>query len=232
VERRLLAILASDVVGYSRLMADNEAGTLASLKRQRAEIFDPKIAEHKGRVVKLMGDGVLVEFGSVVESVKCAVEVQKAISGQANQGGPEPMLMHRMGINLGDVTIDGDDLYGAGVNVAARLQELAQAGGIAISDDTYRQICDRLDIVCHDLGEQKLKNIPKPVRVWEWRCDKPPPARLKDVAPPLPERPSIVILSFRNLTGNAEDDYLADGLRIDIQNAVLSENSIPARFAS
>jgi adenylate cyclase len=226
MERRLLAILASDVVGYSRLMADNEAGTLASLKRQRAEIFDPKIAEHNGRVVKLMGDGILAEFGSVVESVKCAVEMQKAISGQANQGGPEPMLMHRMGINLGDVTVDGDDLYGAGVNVAARLQEMAQAGGIAISDDTYRQICDHLDIVCHDLGEQTLKNIPKPVRVWEWRCDRPPPARLKDVVPPLPGRPSIVILPFRNLTGNAEDDYLADGLRIDIQNALVKISGV------
>jgi adenylate cyclase len=221
MERRLVAIMAADVVGYSRLMADDEAGTLSSLKRQRREIFDPKITKHKGRVVKVMGDGMLVEFGSVVEAIQCAIEVQNAISVQATQGGHEPILVHRMGINLGDVAIEGDDIYGDGVNIAARLQELAQAGGIAISDDTYRQVCDRLDVICHDLGEQQLKNIPRPVRVWEWRCDKPPPARLKDVAPALPDRPSIVILPFRNLTGNAEDDYLADGLRIDIQNALV-----------
>lgn len=226
MERRLLAILAADVLGYSRLMATDEAGTLSLLKRQRTEIFDPKIAEHKGRVVKLMGDGILVEFGSVVQAVQCAIEVQRAISEQANQSGPEPMLMHRMGINLGDVAIEGDDIYGDGVNVAARLQELAQAGGIAISDDAYRQVRDRLNIVCHDLGEQQLKNIPRPVSVWEWRCDRPPPARLKDVALPVPERPSIVILPFRNLTGNAEDDYLADGLRIDIQNALVKISGV------
>jgi class 3 adenylate cyclase len=165
MERRLVAIMAADVVGYSRLMADDEAGTLSSLKRQRREIFDPKITKHKGRVVKVMGDGMLVEFGSVVEAIQCAIEVQNAISVQATQGGHEPILVHRMGINLGDVAIEGDDIYGDGVNIAARLQELAQAGGIAISDDTYRQVCDRLDVICHDLGEQQLKNIPRPVRV-------------------------------------------------------------------
>jgi adenylate cyclase len=221
-----VAILSADVVGYSRLMADDEAGTLASLKRQRAEIFDPKIAEHRGRVVKLMGDGILIEFGSVVEAVKCAVEIQNAISGQAMPSGSGPALLHRIGINLGDVAIEGDDIYGDGVNVAVRLQELAQTGGIAISDDTFRQIRDRLDIVCHDLGEQWLKNMPRPVRAWEWRCDMPPPARLAGVEPALPDRPSIVILPFRNLTGNAEDDFLVDGLRIDIQNALVKVSGL------
>jgi len=226
MERRLVAILAADVVGYSRLMADDEVGTLASLKRQRAELFDPKIAEHKGRVVKLMGDGVLIEFSSVVEAVQCAIAIQEAIAGQAESVGPQHPLVHRMGINLGDVVIEGDDIYGDGVNVAARLQELAQTGGVTVSDDVYRQVRDRLNIICHDLGEQELKNIPRPVRVWEWRCNKPAPARLKDVAPALPDRPSIVILPFRNLTGDAEQGYLADGLRIDIQNALVKVSGL------
>jgi adenylate cyclase len=226
MERRLAAILAADVVGYSRRMADDEITTLALLKRQRAELLDPKIAEHKGRIVKLMGDGALVEFSSVVEAVQCAVAIQEAIAEQAENGSSEKTLVHRMGINLGDVVVEGDDIYGDGVNVAARLQELAQAGGVAISDDAYRQVRDRLDIVCHDLGEQEVKNIPRPVRVWEWRCGKPAPARLKRLAPPLPDRPSVVILPFRNLTGDAKQDYLGDGLRIDIQNALVKVSGL------
>jgi adenylate cyclase len=225
MERRLLAILAADVVGYSGVMAENEAGTLAALKRHRAEIIAPKIAEHKGRLVKLMGDGALVEFGSVVEAVSCAIEIQDAVA-QSKPPAGEPALLYRMGINLGDVVVEGDDIYGDGVNVAARLQELAQAGAVVISDDAYRQICNGRNILCHDLGEQLLKNMPHPVRAWEWRCDKPPPARLEGVVPPLPDRPSIVILPFRNLTGTVEDDYLADGLRIDIQNALVKVSGL------
>lgn len=226
MERRLIAILAADVVGYSRSMADDEAGTLAALKRQRAEIFEPKIEEYKGRIVKLMGDGILIEFGSVVAAMQCGIAIQEAISKQSATAAAGRPLAHRMAVNLGDVAIEGNDIYGDGVNVAARLEQMAQAGGIVISDDVYRQVCDRLEIVCHDLGEQELKNIPRPVRAWEWRCDQPAPARIKDAAPPLPERPSIVILPFRNLTENREDDFLADGLRIDIQNALVKVSGV------
>ncbi len=226
MERRLAAVLAADVVGYSRLMADDETATLTLLKRQRADLFDPTIAGHKGRIVKLMGDGMLVEFNSVVEAVRCAVAIQEAIAEQAQNANSEQPLVYRMGINLGDIVVESDDIYGDGVNVAARLEGLAQAGGVAISDDAYRQVRDRLDIVCHDLGEQEMKNIPRPVRVWEWRSNRPVPARLKQAAPALPDRPSMVILPFRNLTGDAEQDYLGDGLRIDIQNALIKVSGV------
>lgn len=226
MERRLAAVLAADVVGYSRLMSDDESTTLALLKQQRTELFNPRIAEHKGRIVKLMGDGVLVEFGSVVEAVQCAIAIQKALAEQMQNTGSDKLLVHRMGINMGDVVVEGDDIYGDGVNVAARLQELASAGGIAVSDDAYRQVRARLDVVFHDLGEQEVKNIPRPVRVWEWRSSKPAPARLEGSAPPPPDRPSIVILPFRNLTGDPEQDHIADGLRIDIQNALVKVSGL------
>ena len=226
MERRLVAILAADVIGYSRLMAHDETGTLAALKRQRAEIFEPKIAEHKGRIVKLIGDGILIEFGSVVAAVRCGMAIQEAIVKATEPVAGGQSLAHRMAVHLGDVAIEGDDIYGDGVNVAARLEQLADAGCVVISDDAYRQVRDRLEIVCHDLGEQELKNIPRPMRAWEWRCDQPAPARLKGLAPPLPDRPSIVILPIRNLTENREDDYLADGLRIDIQNALVKVSGL------
>lgn len=226
MERRLAAILAADVVGYSRLISEDESATLALLKQQRTELFDPQIARHRGRIVKLMGDGVLVEFGSVVEAVRCAIAIQEALAEQLESTSSEKLLVHRMGINIGDVVVEGDDIYGDGVNVAARLQELASAGGVAISDDAYRQVGARLDVVLHDLGEQEAKNIPRPVRVWEWRSSKPAPLRLKSTAPPLPDRPSIVILPFRNLTGDPQQDHIADGLRIDIQNALVKVSGV------
>ena len=226
MERRLAAILAADVVGYSRLMANDEAATFTSLKQQREHLFGPRIAAHKGRIVKLIGDGMLIEFSSVVEAVQCAIEIQETIAEQAENDGSEQPLVYRIGINLGDVIVEGDDIYGDGVNVAARLEALAQSGGVAISDDAYHQVRDRLDITFHDLGEQKVKNIPRPVRVWEWRSNKPAPARLKDNAPQLPEKPSIVILPFRNLTEDPEQGYLGDGLRIDIQNALVKVSGL------
>jgi class 3 adenylate cyclase len=166
VERRLAAILAADVVGYSRLMAADEAGTLAALKAHRKEFIDPKIAAHRGRIVKLMGDGALVEFGSVVEAVQCAVEVQNGLA-ERNAGVPEDRrIAFRIGVNLGDIIIEDDDIHGDGVNVAARLEALAEPGGIWVSAPVRVQVEDKLPYGFEDLGEQRVKNIPRPVHVF------------------------------------------------------------------
>ena len=159
MERRLTTILAADVVGYSRLMADDESGTLASLKAHRTEIMDPKTADYGGRVVKLMGDGTLMEFGSVVDSVNFAVDVQNAIA-ERNKELPEVQrIEYRIGINIGDVLGEGDDIYGDGVNVAARLEGLAEPGGICISGTVYEHTHKKLDVKFEDLGKQEVKNI-------------------------------------------------------------------------
>jgi adenylate cyclase len=218
--RRLAAILAADIAGYSKLMAEDEVGTLARLKAHRLELFDPKVAEHEGRIVKLMGDGTLVEFASVVEAVECAMAIQSA-SAQADDS-----FELRIGIHLGDIVVEGDDIYGDGVNIAARLEGLAPLNGIAISDDAYRQVRDRLDIVCRDLGEQELKNIPRPIRLWEWRASKPAPTQLVNSVPSLPDKPSIVLMPLRNLAGDPECGSICDGLRIDIQNALVQVSGL------
>ncbi len=166
MQRRLSAILNADVVGYSRLMADDEEGTLARLKAHREELFEPMIAAHQGRVVKLMGDGVLVEFASVVEAVRAGVEIQRATAARNTDAPEDQRIVFRIGINQGDVIIDGDDIYGDGVNVAARLQERATPGGICISDRVYGDIRGKIDVGLDDLGDQELKNIPEPVRVY------------------------------------------------------------------
>src|SRR5499425_2105491 len=163
VERRLAAILAADVEGYSRLMGVDEVGTLAALRAHRREIVDPAIAAHKGRIVKTTGDGMLVEFASAVDAVTCAVAVQEKMAGQTAEG---PRIQFRFGINIGDIIIDGEDIFGDGVNVAARLESIAEPGGICVSDDAYRQVRDKLKIVFDDTGEQQLKNIARPVRVY------------------------------------------------------------------
>jgi TolB-like protein/class 3 adenylate cyclase/Flp pilus assembly protein TadD len=167
MERRLAAILAADVVGYSRLMNRDEAGTLAALKSHRGEVIDPQIAEHNGRIVKLMGDGVLTEFASVVDAVTCAVEIQQAMAGRNAEIPEDERIAFRIGINLGDIIVEGEDIYGDGVNIAARLEGLAEPGGVCISDDVYRQISNKLDFAFKDLGDQKVKNIPQPVRAYE-----------------------------------------------------------------
>ena len=164
-ERRLAAILSADVVGYSRLMGADEAGTLAKLKACRAEVFDPRIAEHRGRIVKTMGDGLLVEFASVVDAVECAIAVQNATAEAEEQ-----RIVFRMGVNLGDIVVEDGDIFGDGVNVAARLQETAEPGGICISGDAHRQIEGKVDAAFVDLGERKLKNIAKPVRAYGFRA--------------------------------------------------------------
>ncbi len=206
-ERRLTTILAADVVGYSRLMAADESGTLASLKALRRELIEPKTAEHHGRVVKLMGDGTLMEFGSVVDAVTFAVDVQRAMALR-NTGVPEDQrITYRMGINIGDIIVEGDDIYGDGVNIAARLEGLADPGGICISRPVHTQIKGKVDLAFEDLGEQHVKNIPEPVHVYRVLMgdDEMSPAVPNKAEPfPLPDEQSIAILAFVNLSGDPD----------------------------
>ncbi|MFQ5565040.1 MAG: adenylate/guanylate cyclase domain-containing protein [Paracoccaceae bacterium] len=221
MERRLAAILAADVVGYSRLMGKDEMGTLATLKACEVEVIDPTVSSHNGRIFKRMGDGFLAVFASAVEAVECALDWQEKL-GQRN----DQSLRFRIGIDLGEVIAEADDIYGDGVNVAARLESLAQPGCIALSEDTFRQVKDRLDIKVTDLGEQELKNIARPVRVWEWRSDFSVPEPLRKAELQLPEKPSIILLAFRNLSGDKTQDFLAEGLRLDIQSALTQVSGV------
>jgi len=221
MERRLAAILAADVVGYSRLMSKDEAGTLGALKCCETEVIEPTVAKYNGRIFKQMGDGYLVEFSSAVDLMECAISWQNQLL--ARQGQP---FNFRMGVNLGEVVAEGEDVYGDGVNIAARMEAIAQPGCIALSDDAFKQVCNRLDIELHDLGEQEVKNIAQPIRVWEWRGKKTLPPRLQHAQPEEPDKPSIVVLSFRNLSGDEKQNFLAEGLRIDIQNALTQVSGI------
>ncbi len=174
MERRLAAILVADVVGYSRLMGEDEVGTLDALRAHREELFKPKILEHKGRIVKLMGDGLLAEFASVVEAVQFAIEIQEGMIARNADVPENKRLVFRVGINLGDIIIEGDDIHGDGVNVAARLEGLANPGGICISRPVLDQIEGKLDIAFEDTGEHKVKNIKRPIHVWRWGGDTSP----------------------------------------------------------
>ncbi|MCH9053308.1 MAG: adenylate/guanylate cyclase domain-containing protein [Proteobacteria bacterium] len=217
MERRLAAIMATDVVGYSRLIRADEEGTLGALKALRADIIDPKLAEHHGRIVKLMGDGMLAEFPSVVDAVRAAVETQRAVT-EHNSGLPEDKrIRFRVGINLGDVVIDGDDIHGDGVNVAARLEGLAEAGGICISGSVHDQVRDRLDLAFEDMGEQTVKNIARPIRVWRWlEAARAGSTMARSEPLSLPDKPSIAVLPFENMSGDPEQEYFADGITEDI----------------
>lgn len=218
MDRRLAAIVLADVVGYSRLMEADEAGTVATLKRHRSDILKPVVASHKGRIVKLMGDGVLLEFASAVSAARCAVELQSALAA-ANAPLPEDgRIVLRIGINLGDVVVEDDDIYGDGVNIAARLEAMAEPGGICISDSLYHQIQGKVDFQFDDLGEQHLKNIAHPIRIYRLRWAGPPAQPRAALS--LPDRPSIAVLPFENMSGDPEQDYFADGIVEDIITAL------------
>ncbi|WP_245286715.1 adenylate/guanylate cyclase domain-containing protein [Bradyrhizobium sp. ARR65] len=220
----MAAVLAADVAGYSRLMAADEVGTLAALKACRREIIDPAIAVHKGRMVKTTGDGMLVEFASAVDAVTCAVAVQEKM-GERAAGGSEPRIEFRVGINVGDIIFDGDDIFGDGVNVAARVENECEPGRVYLSDDAYRQVRGKTAHAFVDLGERSLKNIDRPVVIYEV-CSahsatvdiRPPASSGKPLS--LPDRPSIAVLPFRNMSGDPEQEYFADGMVEDIITAL------------
>ena len=260
MERRLAAILAADVVGYSRLMGEDEAGTLMALKAHREKLIDPKVVEHKGRIVKTTGDGMLVEFPSVVEAVLCAVEIQKGMSERNAEVPEDRKMLYRIGINIGDVIIEGDDIYGDGVNVAARLEGLAEPGGICVRRVVRNQVRDKLSVGFQDMGEIEVKNIARPIRVFRvlpegvtpkpasrlgvgrpargWRIGSAVVALLiigggigfwlkpwapgldlasvEGAAPPLPDKPSIAVLPFVNISDDPEQEYFADGMTDDL----------------
>src|SRR6516164_2992963 len=264
VERRLTAILAADVAGYSRLMEADEEETLARLKAHRRELVDPKIAEHRGRIVKTTGDGILAEFASVVDGVRCAVEIQRGMAKRNADVPPDRRIEFRVGINVGDILIDESDIFGDGVNVAARLEALAEPGGICVSRMVREQVRDKLALSFADMGEQQVKNIARPVRAYRVLTDaavrvaataarRPLPrwavaagiaaflilaggaaavwhlypvhpaatvARAPARTPALPDKPSIAILPFANLSGDPAQDYLADGLTDNLLDAL------------
>ena len=219
VKRKLAAILAADVVGYSRLMGADEAGTLSALKRHREAIFDPAVAAHSGRIVKLIGDGVIAEFGSVVDAVNCALSVQRYGAKRPDQSTSQPTIVLQIGINLGDVIIEGGDIYGDGVNIAARLEPLAEPGGICVSSIVNESVGNRIDVRFQDGGEIGVKNIDRPIRVWKWHPNATiPTAAQSNTAKPEPnsDTASIAVLPFTNMSSDPEQEYFSDGISEDI----------------
>jgi TolB-like protein/class 3 adenylate cyclase len=245
IERRLAAILAADIAGYSRLMEADEVDTLARLKGHRRELIDPKIGEHGGRIVKTTGDGLLIEFPSVIEAVSCALAVQREMV-ERNAGTPEEnRITFRMGVNLGDIIVEDGDIHGDGVNIAARLEGIAEPGGICISEDAFRQVRGKVDAEFDDIGEQRLKNIARPIQVYRARVTLTHPVANAPGSPlsrsagegavrqrreagegsfppalPLPDKPSLAVLPFQNLSGDPEQEYFADGIVEEITTAI------------
>jgi Predicted integral membrane protein len=216
MERRLTAILAADVVGYSRLMGVNETGTLSALKALQADFIDRKIAQHQGRIVKLTGDGMLVEFPSVVNAVACAAEVQRGMRDRNDRVPQDRRIEFRIGVNLGDVIIEGEDIFGDGVNVAARLEEIAPVGGIAVSQSVRDHVGKRLHLIFEDIGERRLKNIERPIRVYSVSLDAPTEQTSGAASAHPQEKPSIAVLPFINMSGDPEQEYFSDGITEDI----------------
>ncbi|TIP87387.1 MAG: adenylate/guanylate cyclase domain-containing protein [Mesorhizobium sp.] len=214
MEQRLAAILAADMAGYSRLMEADESGTLARLRTHRIELVDPAIAKNKGRIIKTTGDGMLVEFQSVTDAVKCAVEIQQRMKRRNSDVPQERRIEFRIGINLGDIIFEDEDIFGDGVNIASRIEQLADVGGICVTAAVATQIADRLEIAMEDLGEKTLKNISRPVRLYRIGLDSPvlPEVEAKRSI----SKPSIVVLPFNNMSGDPEQEFFADGLTEDI----------------
>ena len=239
VQRRLAAILAADVVGYSRLMEADEAGTLARLKALRGAVIDPAVARHCGRMVKLMGDGALLEFASAVEAVTCAMEIQKLVPEHDPGSSPENRIQFRIGINVGDVIVDGDDIYGDGVNVAARIEALAQPGGIYISRSAADQVRDKIPVGIESRGSQTVKNIARPIEIFclvngDARHPLATGAMTASSQPSRTEKTSIAVLAFNNMSGDADQEYFSDGISEDIITdlAKLSDLHVIARNSS
>jgi adenylate cyclase len=207
--RRLAAVLAADVAGYTRLMEQDTDGTVAAWKAARDDVIEPIVADHAGRIVKLTGDGFLVEFPAVQDAVKCAIALQEGLAAST--------LDFRMGVNLGDIVDDGHDIHGEGVNIAARIEALADAGGISISGSVHEQVRNRIDAAYEDRGEHEVKHVSAPVRVYAIRLVSSDSEKLTEATPPpLPDKPSVAVLPFDNMSGDPEQNYFADGITEDI----------------
>src|SRR5208282_5842096 len=211
--------LAADVAGYSRLMGVDEEGTLTVLKALRRELIDPKIAEHHGRIVKTTGDGALVEFASAVDAVRCAIEVQRAMAERSAASPEDRRIEFRIGINIGDIIIDDNDIFGDGVNIAARLEGIAEPGRVCMSDDASRQVRGKIEMTCDDMGLRALKNIAEPMRAWRVKLGDQSAATAQPGLPAnqtpalaLPDKPSIAVLPFQNMSGDPKQDFFCDGM--------------------
>ncbi|MEL6745592.1 MAG: adenylate/guanylate cyclase domain-containing protein, partial [Pseudomonadota bacterium] len=222
MERRLTAILVADVVGYSRLMRRDEEGTLEQMSLLRRELIDPIIDQFAGRIVKLMGDGILLEFASVANAVSAATAIQDAMLRRNHEIAEDSRIVFRIGINLGDIIISDEDIFGDGVNIAARLEPLSPVGGMCVSDPVHEQVRDRLALKFVDMGPQQLKNIDRDVRAWSWEPEhnQKKSVSLVEDGFSLPEKPSIAVLPFDNMSRDVEQDYFADGIAEDILTAL------------